>query len=80
MRSAVAILAFAALMPHSGAVAQFRLIPAATSKDKLVCKSFAETGSLVRFRKHCFTQKDWDRITDSQQRGARRMVEELTTR
>ncbi|HEY0084464.1 MAG TPA: hypothetical protein VGB65_01000 [Allosphingosinicella sp.] len=45
--------------------------------DERVCKAVLETGSLVKKRKQCFTRKEWERIAESQQTGARRMVDEL---
>ena len=32
----------------------------ATSPDKIICRSFPETGSLVRMIKVCKTKHDWD--------------------
>ena len=53
--------------------------PTNADKDdnKRICKAILETGSLVRKRKQCFTRKEWERIAESQQRGARQMVEDL---
>lgn len=48
--------------------------------DRLICKRSVETGSLVARVKACHTRKDWDRIADSQQSGARKVVEGLMTR
>lgn len=48
--------------------------------DKLICKKFQEIGSLVKKRKQCMTQAEWDRVSASQREGSRRMVEELSTR
>lgn len=80
MRRAIATVVCAMLTLSSAAVAQFKFVPATTDRDKLVCRSHLETGSLTREKKRCFAQKDWDRIIDSQQRGARKLVEDLTTR
>lgn len=48
--------------------------------EKLICKKFTEIGSLVKKRKQCMTQAEWDRVSASQREGSRRMVEELSTR
>jgi hypothetical protein len=48
--------------------------------DERVCKAVLETGSLVRKRKQCFTRKEWERIAESQQTGARRMVDDLQSK
>ena len=70
-----------AIALSAGAVAQQKpVVTASASSDKLICRSQGETGSLVRAKKRCFTQKDWTRINDSQQRGARKLVEELAER
>ena len=45
--------------------------------EKLICRKRAEVGSLVRKTKECHTKAEWDRIAESQQRGTRRMQDEL---
>ncbi len=37
---------------------------AAGSPDKIVCKRFVETGSLVKSHKECKTRRDWQRERD----------------
>jgi hypothetical protein len=37
---------------------------AADPGDKMICKKFLETGSLVRGYKTCKTKRDWDRDRD----------------
>ncbi len=34
--------------------------PSPNAADKIVCKQFAETGSLVRTEKICKTRRQWD--------------------
>ena len=41
--------------------------------EKLICRRYAETGSLVKTKRVCHTRGDWARIHD----GARRNLEEL---
>ena len=48
--------------------------------EKLVCKKFLETGSLVRKTKQCHTPREWDRIADSQRTGATKLVDQLSGR
>jgi hypothetical protein len=48
--------------------------------DKLICKKEAEIGSLVKRKKTCLTQAQWKQVIESNQRGARRMIEEATGR
>ncbi len=48
--------------------------------QRIICKKHLETGSLVRKAKRCFTKTEWARISESEQTGTRRMVDELQTR
>jgi Ni/Co efflux regulator RcnB len=67
----------ASLMAAPATAAQ----PAANKDDdRKICKAQLETGSLVKKRKQCFTRKEWERIAESQQRGARQLVEDLESR
>lgn len=49
-------------------------------REKLICKKWADTGSLVVRKRECHTREDWNRIADSQQRGARLLADGLTGR
>lgn len=49
-------------------------------RDKLICKRWADTGSLVVKKRECHTREDWNKIADSQQRGARLLQDGLMTR
>jgi hypothetical protein len=46
--------------------------------DKVICKKFQETGSLVKKKKRCFTESEWTRIQTSQNEGSRKFVQELS--
>jgi hypothetical protein len=35
------------------------------SEERLICRSFHETGSLVKRRRQCFTRAQWDRIAEA---------------
>lgn len=48
--------------------------------SKMVCKRFADTGSMIKRRKQCMTLQQWDQVAASQQEGARKLVEDLRTR
>ena len=53
----------------------------ATADDrKIICKKNLETGSLVRQNKQCFTKAEWDRISESQRRGAANLIHDLATK
>jgi CHASE1-domain containing sensor protein len=38
---------------------------AADKSDKVICKRFAETGSLVKSTRVCHTKREWDRERDT---------------
>lgn len=69
-------------------MASFLAVPAiaaenprpASDRDKMICKRDAEVGSIIKRRKTCMTKAEWDRVAESQQTGARKMIDELTTR
>ena len=42
---------------------------AAASGDKVICKRFAETGSLVRVSRVCKPKRDWERERDAIRSG-----------
>lgn len=48
--------------------------------NQVVCRRTVETGSLVRGRRACHTRAAWERISEAQARGARRVVDDLRTR
>lgn len=54
----------AATQPVSSQVAPST---AGTTRDKLVCKRFSETGSLVKKRKVCHTKAQWGRLRSDTQ-------------
>lgn len=41
--------------------------------EKIVCKRVAETGSLVRKSKKCYTRAQWDRIAEAAKVNATKM-------
>lgn len=41
--------------------------------EKIVCKRVAETGSLVRKSKKCYTRAQWDRIAEAAKTNATKM-------
>ncbi len=55
--------------------------PAAPPFDaEIVCRKIKETGSLVRTKKLCFTQSEWDQIAEVERRGVTRLVDELASK
>jgi hypothetical protein len=62
---------FSAAALLSAATAVYAVPPAANTsakstdpRDRLVCRRFTETGSLVRSYRTCKTQREWDREAD----------------
>ena len=51
-----------------------------TDDSRIICKKLLETGSLVRKDKQCFTKAEWDRISESQRRGAANLIHDLATK
>lgn len=82
----VVVLAASLAMLGTAGRATTNVGGAATSDDgsvgdqRIVCKKHVETGSLVRKVKRCFTKAEWDQISEAEQRGVKRLVEELTSR
>jgi hypothetical protein len=60
------------------AVAQNSADRPRSDADRPICRRIPETGSLVKARRQCFTRAEWDRIAESQRKGASRMIDELT--
>ena len=54
--------------------------PAAPEPEKMICRRYAETGSLVKKRRVCHTAKEWARIGDLANAEATRFVEEHRSR
>lgn len=66
------LLALAAADPQASTVSTAAATSAAKAKgdpDKMICKKFLETGSLVKGTRICKTKADWDRDRDNIQAG-----------
>ncbi len=74
----LALIAGIVIAEGSVALAQSGATSGANPADRLICRRMPETGSIVRTRRQCFTRAEWDRIAESQQRGAGKMVQELS--
>lgn len=76
-----ALIAIALLAEATIAAAQHGAAgPAGNDRGRLICRRLPETGSLAQTRRQCFTKAEWDRIAESQQEGARKTIEGLTTK
>ncbi len=49
-------------------------------QERLICKKWAEVGSLVRKKKQCHTKKEWDRLAESERVGVTKTMDGLTER
>ena len=47
--------------------------------EKILCRRVAETGSLVRKSKKCYTRAQWDRIAEAAKVNATRMQSDHTS-
>ena len=48
--------------------------------DRLICKRFAETGSLVKKRKVCYTARQWTVRNDAEREAATTWVEGMRSK
>lgn len=53
---------------------------AGAGTQRLICRRSEETGSLARTCRQCYTRAEWDRLAESSQTGAGRMIEDLRGR
>ena len=53
--------------------------PAAPPKPKLVCRTYEETGSLVKRQKVCRTASNWSKVEDDMRAEADRQNQHITT-
>jgi len=65
------VLTLAILLDVTAAAAQ-----TAPAPEKPICRSFAETGSLVKKRRVCHTKAEWARLNERTSDEAIRLVEE----
>lgn len=54
------VFALVAAIPAMAAAAEPQA-KRTSDPDKVICKTFAETGSLVNTKRECKTRRDWDR-------------------
>lgn len=67
MRTGIGWFALCLAAATAGAAAQPNVNAderAADAGDKMVCKKFLETGSLVRGQRVCKTKREWERARD----------------
>ncbi|MFC3713402.1 hypothetical protein ACFOMD_12520 [Sphingoaurantiacus capsulatus] len=51
--------------------------PGRGATEEKICKKRLEIGSLVRKKKECWTKAEWERIAETEQKGAKRTQDEL---
>ena len=61
----IALLLATTTIAHAAPPPQDAPERAADPRDKVICKRFAETGSLVRSNRICKTKADWQRDRDN---------------
>jgi len=64
MVNGLSLLIFLAAV-QAGPAAHDSAEKAADSQDKVICKRFVETGSLVRGYRTCKTKREWERERDA---------------
>lgn len=83
MMKRVLIGVLASAFPLAAVAAQSEASPSPATPapgapgEEMICKKELEVGSLVRKRKQCHTKAEWEKITESQVRGTRRMADEM---
>lgn len=48
-------------------------------KEKLICKSVQETGSIARRQRQCFTKQEWDRIAEAARARGQRLQSDMAS-
>lgn len=67
----IILLASAATAQGSGASGSSAQTPQAKGPDQLICRRVAESGSLARRTRRCYTRAQWDRLAeDSRNTGS----------
>lgn len=52
---------------------------AAKPKEKLICKSTQETGSIAKRQRQCFTKQEWDRIAEAARARGQRLTSDMAS-
>ena len=73
----VALASAAMVQEESPAAAQ---PPARPERERLICRSSPETGSIVRRQRRCYTRAQWQRIAEAAQENTRDLTDRGTTR
>jgi hypothetical protein len=48
-------------------------------KEKLICKSIQETGSMARRVRQCFTRQEWERIAEAARARGQRLQSDMAS-
>ena len=72
----VIISALMLLAAFDGTATETQSTQPAKDAERMICKKFAVTGSLVARRKVCHTAAQWGEMVDAGNAGARRLVED----
>lgn len=80
IRSFIALALLALPIP---AFAQDTSGPAASPpkpKEKLICRTDPQTGSMIQAKKRCYTRDEWDRLAQGARTMTERMLDDNRTR
>ena len=48
-------------------------------KERLICKSIQDTGSVARRKRQCFTKQEWDRIAEAARARGQRLQSDMAS-
>jgi hypothetical protein len=48
-------------------------------RERLICQTMQETGSLARQRRQCFTRAEWDRIAEAARARGQRLMSDMAS-
>jgi hypothetical protein len=68
-----------ALMSQSATATATPAAKPVDPKDKVTCRRYVETGSLIKGRKECHTRREWDLLAEGAQREGERMTQRIST-
>ncbi len=74
-----ALAAGACLLAGAGIAAEPKAGEQPDPKQKLICKSIQETGSMARRLRQCFTKQEWERIAEAARVRGQRLQSDMAS-
>jgi hypothetical protein len=74
-----AVAAGACLLAGAGLAAERTAAERTAPKEKLICKSIQETGSMARRLRQCFTKQEWERIAEAARARGQRLQSDMAS-